>query len=198
MQLIIVTDIFGFTHQFKTWQQIFADSYATVSVINPYGDVVQQSDHEQTLYQNFINQLGHDNYAKLVENHIRNVNEPCIVVGFSAGASAAWRALAQIGKQGHNTRHFIGFYPSQVRNHHHIAPQCTTRIVLPKSESHFCIKQLHANLAKHKQVEVINTPWQHGFCNQLSYHYSKAAEQQVLQLISKPENITKAENYFHN
>ncbi|WP_404383921.1 dienelactone hydrolase family protein [Caenispirillum salinarum] len=82
------------------------------------------------------------------------------VVGFSAGAAAAWHALSQAPAAG-----AVLFYGSRIRDALDRPPLCPVEVVLPAHEDHFDIGAMAEALARLPNVTVTQTPWHHGFMN---------------------------------
>ena len=55
-----------------------------------------------------------------------------VVVGFSAGASAAWCAIAEYTTV--FSGHLVCFYPTRMRKYVDKVPKCATTLVVPESE----------------------------------------------------------------
>lgn len=92
------------------------------------------------------------------------------VVGFSAGAAAAWRALAEAPADG-----AVLVYGSRIRDALHLVPCCPVEIVLPAHEDHVDVGALGTALEAVAGVTVTRTPWRHGFLNPRSAGWNAAA-----------------------
>ncbi len=191
MTLIIFTDIYGVTPQWITLISSLASKNITIELVSPYteqhstgtlNDVPLYSfEDEQNAYDFFISQGGHDHYQSVCQQVLTSASssqssqaKKVVVMGFSAGASAAWRALCKqqnVASTSLQCSHFIGFYPSYIRYFTHLMPSCPTTFIFPVSETHFDVKQVSDALADKPNVYCINTPNQHGFLNSLSKSY---------------------------
>jgi dienelactone hydrolase len=183
MHVIIVTDIFGLTlaiqklaHTFNQHKNII------VTIVDPYKGVKKSFIDEREAYQTFIVETGHQQYTDEVKKVKNLIDDDIFVLGFSAGASAAWKSAE------HNLNaltHVIGFYPSQIRNQLNVIPCCPVTMIFPKTEPHFDINQTIKALSKIDNISCFKTRYQHGFINPLSINHSAEAEQYFLMKMSK-------------
>jgi len=170
MHIIIITDIFGLTKDIDLLATSLSAEQVRVTVIDPYDGHKQTFIHEQAAYDTFITQYGHESYISAVKVAIESTNDEVVLLGFSAGASAAWKAIDRQANP--LIKHCIGFYPSQIRNHLDVMPCCPVTLVFPCEEKHFEIDDVIAALSPLKQVNYIKTKYNHGFMNSLSANYS--------------------------
>jgi len=173
MHIIIITDIFGLTKDIDLLAASFSTELARVTVIDPYEGHKQTFINEQVAYDTFITQCGHERYISAVTAVIKLSNDEVVLLGFSAGASAAWKVIDQHSNP--LIKHCIGFYPSQIRNHLDVIPCCPVTLVFPCEEKHFEVDNILSALAQLKQVYCIKTTFYHGFMNSLSDNFSLSA-----------------------
>jgi len=170
MHIIIITDIFGLTKDIDLLAASFSTEQTGVTVIDPYNGHKQTFINEQAAYDTFMTLCGHERYLSAVTSVIESSNDEVVLLGFSAGASAAWKAIDRQAKP--LIKHCIGFYPSQIRNHLAVIPCCPVTLVFPCEEKHFEVDDVIAALSPLKQVNYIKTKYNHGFMNSLSANYS--------------------------
>ncbi|SGY87425.1 dienelactone hydrolase family protein [Moritella viscosa] len=173
MQIIIITDIFGQTTDIDSLAVSLSTDLTRVTVIDPYEGYKQTFINEQAAYDTFMTQCGHERYRSAVSSAIELSEGEVVLLGFSAGASAAWKAIGRHSNP--LIKHCIGFYPSQIRNHLDVIPCCPVTLVFPCEEKHFEVDNILSVLASLKQVHCIKTSFQHGFMNSLSENYSLSA-----------------------
>ncbi|KPZ58573.1 dienelactone hydrolase family protein [Pseudoalteromonas sp. P1-7a] len=178
MNYIIVSDIYGLTAPFK---RLLDNIQVTSVAIDPYNGQLQLIDSEKYYYNKFINDCGHDNYAAKLLNVFNNLKEPATCIGFSAGASAAWRAQLLTGNP--HLKKLIGFYPSQIRNHLDISAKVPCTFIFPHTEKHFNVDEVISALASKNQVTCNKTPFLHGFMNAYSANYDGNAYDEYCALI---------------
>ena len=170
MRVLIVTDIFGVTAAVLSLANALMAERAHVEVVDPYDGKEKSFSHEQSAYDAFLANCGHDSYFRKVQNAISSSLEELVIIGFSAGASAAWRNMESDWQS--NILHFVGFYPGQIRYHLHITPKYPCTIVFPNREEHFDVYDVSGILNEIDNVQCIITDYGHGFMNPLSHQYS--------------------------
>jgi dienelactone hydrolase len=185
MRTLIVSDIFGCTENLKSFSSQFSGE---VKILSPY-EVYDDFDtlHEQMMYERFIENLGHDAYADKVRETLINFS-PDFIIAFSAGATAAWRALA--GTPLKRVQKMIAFYPGQIRNFTNLNPNCHVDIYFPELEKHFDLKPVIATLKAIPCLYVIKSRYKHGFMNALSENFNQEAFQHYSQIcLNEQQNL---------
>lgn len=170
MRVLIVTDIFGVTASVLSLANALMAERAQVEVVDPYAGKERSFSHEQSAYDAFLANCGHESYFRKVQDAISSSIEELVIIGFSAGASAAWRNMESDWQS--NILHFVGFYPGQIRYHLHITPKYPCTIVFPNREEHFDVYDVSGILNEIDNVQCIITDYGHGFMNPLSHQYS--------------------------
>lgn len=182
---LMVTDIFGATDGIKSLRRQLSLQGNMVSIIEPYKGKNIPKAQEADTYRYFLNECGHEQYLAHV-NHaltsaLKLADQDIYIIGFSAGASAVWRALDSnhplfnIDQHSHAIKHFMGFYPTQIRHHLALSSICKSSIIFPKSEDHFNVKDIIRHLSSNYHTRCIQTPFNHGFMNPTSKHYQHNA-----------------------
>ena len=173
MRVIIITDIFGLTEAVNTLENSLSEKMVYVTVVDPYDGEVKGFLNEQDAYDAFISQCGHSTYISHVKTAIELAEENVVLLGFSAGAAAAWKAIDDSYQK--LVEHFVGFYPSQIRSHLDVVPGCPVTLVFPCKEEHFDICKVIDSLSALEMVFCFKTELYHGFMNPLSWNYSSSA-----------------------
>lgn len=171
--LLLVSDIFGQNAALDALAANFAPNAASVHIVAPYDGIVPEFQTSDAAYAAFLEHCGHDAYLAKVRSALQCMEGPVFLVGFSAGASAAWRALDQdnSGKIGQ----FVGFYPTRIRYHLGIALHVPTAFIFPSTEALFAVDELIADLASFSHVSCLHTEYAHGFMNPASSGFDPAA-----------------------
>lgn len=186
MKVVIVTDIFGVTAAVLSLANSLMFKQVQVEVIDPYDGANKAFINEQLAYEAFAS-CGHDSYFRKVEYAISSSLEDLVIIGFSAGAFAAWRVMAC--HLNPKSLHFIGFYPGQIRHYLNISPKYPCTIVLPNYEDHFNISEVSSALTGIDNVFCINTEFGHGFINPSSYRYSKIGAEAFNDVINQASKL---------
>jgi hypothetical protein len=170
MVTLIVSDIFGHTPNLDKFSHELGNN---VIICSPY-DCKQNLSmlSEKQIYDKYMAVIGHDGYADKVKKILIEA-QPDLIVAFSAGAVAAWRALAATPLK--RVQKMIGFYPSQIRNYTSLRPQCHVDLYFPYKEAHFDILSVISKLKTAPGVHCFRTRYSHGFMNELSHNFNKNA-----------------------
>lgn len=187
MKVLIVTDIFGVTAAVLSLASSLKDQQTHVEVVDPYDGNEKSFVDDQSAYEAFLTNCGHDSYFNKVQNAISSSLDELVIIGFSAGASAVWKNMESNWQS--NILHFLGFYPGQIRHYLHITPKYPCTIVLPKREEHFSVSEVSSALKEIDNVHCIHTEFGHGFMNPLSYHFSNAAADAFNKVINQASKL---------
>ncbi len=166
---LIISDIFGDSAALRR----FADALGKpFQVISPYPKLIPFID-EADAYQYFMQHVGLQGYAKKIEQQLDNLTSPANVIAFSVGASSMWLLSDTLAKKTcSNIAQVDCFYSAQIRHHLAIEPQLSLRFIFPIEEMHFDVDSVIQQLGTKANVNVIKTPWRHGFMNALSINFS--------------------------
>jgi dienelactone hydrolase len=187
MKIILVTDIFGLTDHLLGFQQRITKSGVDCDIVDPYLGVNRQLTSEPLAYQTFMAECGHEHYCDLVKSKVEAANSP-VVIGFSAGASAAWKVLDKVSHDA--VLHFIGFYPSQIRHHVDVCPSSPVSLIFPAVETHFDVNAVIEHLSQKPLVMISQTQYCHGFINYYSSAYDEVASAQYIKLLSNSQLLS--------
>ncbi|GAB3022916.1 dienelactone hydrolase family protein [Bowmanella dokdonensis] len=175
MDALLITDIFGAGDHNQSVLQTLGSVAGHLSIVSPYGQAVTFAS-EGEAYEAFIRLSGHEDYASRVGRAVQALTRPTLVIGFSAGGSAAWRALA--GYSGGMVKALLAFYPGQIR--HHLQLEITVpSYLLFADEAHFSVQQIMKQLQG--RVSQLKLPCQHGFMNPRSGGYDAAWQNKILE-----------------
>lgn len=166
---VIIADIFGDSVALQRFAHELGQPF---SIISPYSEPVSFQD-EAHAYQYFMQHVGLHQYAKQIEQQLQSQTSPVCVIAFSVGASAMWLLSDQLTENTHsNITQVHCFYSAQIRHYLSLAPKLPLRFIFPEQELHFNIDSVIQQLEKKTNVEVVKTPWRHGFMNALSINFS--------------------------
>ncbi|MFW6325092.1 MAG: dienelactone hydrolase family protein [Desulfovibrionales bacterium] len=185
--VLVITDIFGRTKAIDSLADAFSSQGRPCRVIDPYTGERPDFPSEQEAYVGFLSRTGHSRYSGRVKREIEATRDDCVVVGFSAGASCAWKALEGISSG--RVRHFIGFYPGRIRKHLTVRPSCPATLIFPKMEDHFDVHAVILELTAIRGVECIRTGFLHGFMNPCSENHSPEGAGQFTRSLTNGTDI---------
>jgi dienelactone hydrolase len=180
LSVLMVSDIFGRCDGLQCLCADLAAADIQIRVIDPYQAQFQRFTSEDQAYQHFIRQCGHDAYLQTVSAALEQPVD--VAIGFSAGATALWRAAAlnsgAIGQM-------LLFYPGQLHQHLAAIPAINASLIFGATEHHFDVDDLLRQLRPYRQLNGIKTAWQHGFMNLASAAFNATGYQQHLQLLQQ-------------
>ena len=166
-----MSDVFGKTSALiRLAEELKADTIA-----DPYNGVDMGFKTEAEAYSYFMERVGLDVYSAKLLNAIQSEATSKILIGFSIGASAVWRLSEKVSSK--LIKRAICFYSSQIRNYSELNPKFQIELIFPKSEPHFDVCELQANLSKKQNVKTIKVDYLHGFMNYYSSNYNQVAYQ---------------------
>ncbi|MCK5097763.1 MAG: dienelactone hydrolase family protein, partial [Desulfobacteraceae bacterium] len=110
---------------------------------------------------------------------ISSESDQLLLIGFSVGACAIW--LLSEHEVSQNISGAVCFYGSQIRNTTDLSPKFPVKIILPKKEEHFSIKDLSSKLELKQNVRIHKSRYLHGFMNVYSKNYNQTAYNHYLQ-----------------
>ncbi len=125
---------------------------------------------EEKAYQNFVENIGFDLAFDKVKNLVhtmKNNYEKVFILGFSVGATIAWRCSV-LGVDG-----VIGYYGSRIRDYLGIVPNCPTLLFFSTNEKSFHIETILSKL-RESTVEIQICHAAHGFTDPSSLNYDAA------------------------
>jgi len=167
MHKALISDIFGKTTALENIGERIGND---VDIIDPYAGKPMHFSSEIQAYDFFMSNVGLDGYCELLQARLNICRSPCILVGFSVGASAVWRISEKSTVK--KACRAICFYGSQIRYHPEISPDVPVTCIFPRYEPRFDLEDLITRLSGKKRVSVHKTPYLHGFMNKISINYS--------------------------
>ncbi|NMS91809.1 hydrolase [Clostridioides difficile] len=119
-------------------------------------------------YDFFINNIGFDVYKKVegLINDLKSEYKYVLVVGYSVGATIAWRCSENSLCDG-----TICCYGSRIRDYMDIIPKCPTLLVFAKYDS-FDVYYVSCQLSKRQNIQIEILDANHGFIDTYSKNYS--------------------------
>ncbi|WP_020591669.1 dienelactone hydrolase family protein [Kiloniella laminariae] len=192
MLVLVITDIWGRGSATDRWVLDLQKAGYEVLLLDPYEGQKRSFANETEAYTAFIECCGHEGYARRVESAVGQIavqkpNSGLVLLGFSAGASAAWRVVGSGEK--HGISHLIGFYPGQIRNNLGLSPGCPVTLIFPAAEDHFSVDDTISALREKQEVVCFKAEGAHGFLNPLSHNYCASEAQKYTDVICAEEKI---------
>ena len=176
MRKLLISDIFGRT---AALENMALELAGQVDIFDPYEAENRHFKDEAQAYDYFSLHVGLDKYTLNLNHYLKNNVEPIELIGFSVGAAAIWRISNNTVLT--HVKGAIGFYGSQIRNYTEITPLFPINLIFPKTESHFSVTELIADIVKKDQVSIEHTNFLHGFMNVHSNNFDLVGFKQYFQ-----------------
>ena len=166
MTHILVSDIFGKT---VALEDLAKGLTGATDIVDPYSGLPMGFREESAAYQYFTEYVGLERYVEILSKKISNTPGPITIIGFSIGASAAWRLSETFSPE--KISRVVCFYGSQIRYGCHTEPAVPTDLIFAKSEPHFSVAELADQLSRKERVKVHLSAYHHGFMNPFSVNF---------------------------
>ena len=165
--VILLPEIYG-KNQFiaEVEEGLQAQGFAVYTPDYYQGRVYDYREAESA-YAAFYRRAGLDFCREVSElvNRLSLRYEGVYLLGFSVGASLAWRC-----SENSNCTGVIACYGSRIRDYLEVVPQCPTLLLFAEEDS-FDVPAVRKNLEKKPNVTIETYPARHGFldCHSLCY-----------------------------
>lgn len=173
MNILVCSDIFGSTAHLKHLLDQVTVSADQIHFIDPYDSISKSFSNEDEAYEYFTAKGGISSYIEKVAFAVNQKKDDFIVLGFSAGGAAAWKALSD--KQNQACIELIAFYPGQIRHYLELQPKQKTRLIFPSKEAHFNVAKVHQAVSAYVLVSSDISNYEHGFMNPISSGFNQQA-----------------------
>ena len=181
--IIIVSDIFGHNDYLE---QLIADCHFTfaVTIIDPYDGRCLKFDGQADAYECFNRHGGLDALTSKVKLVVATLKQPCFLIGFSAGASAVWRVLAD-NDYADLIERGLCFYPGQIRHHLSLTPLSPVELIFPSHETHFDLQPVIESVRLLPNTLCQQLDAQHGFMNRQLVEFDEGTYNEFCQNLSQ-------------
>ena len=148
-----------------------------------YGGCVFGYEETEQAYTCFYEQVGLEAFRRVWEqvDILRKQYESVYILGFSVGATLAWRC-----SENRNCAGVIACYGSRIREYPEVMPRCPTLLLFAEKDS-FDVPALAGRLEQTPNTRVRLFPGEHGFLDPDSGHYhgpaAKEAEAEILRFL---------------
>lgn len=177
--IIVLSEIYGVNEFIADQCQRFRDAGYKVFCPNIIGKPPFPYDASAEAYDFFMNNIGFDRYEKInsLICQLKKEYEKVFVIGFSVGATIAWRCC-----ENHLCDGIVACYGSRIRDYTDLKPVCPMLLILAKEDS-YDVQALALGLGNKQQVSVLEFEAGHGFLDPYSECYSerqsKCAEEAI-------------------
>lgn len=167
--LVILPEIYGinpFIENVKErYQRVGIHAFSPNLLLRPCFSY----DESEKAYEYFTKHIGFGAYKDVdyLLEELQAAYEKVIVLGFSIGATLAWRCSARGHIDG-----IIACYGSRIRDYLEVEPRCDSFLLFAKSDS-FCVNDVHRTVSQKKHVQSVILPAKHGFLDMYGKNYDK-------------------------
>ncbi|MER0469089.1 dienelactone hydrolase family protein [Bacillus cabrialesii subsp. cabrialesii] len=180
--VILAHEIYGINSHMKKMARLIKMAGYDVMTPNLLGDgEVYTLQEEKNAYEQFTKYERLKTGEILIQNLIRqNAGRPIFVIGFSAGATIAWKCSSMPEVSG-----AVCYYGSRIRDSLHHVPVCPVLLFFPSYEPSFDVSLLIKKLREKQQprLEIYQFDALHGFANPDSDTFDRALLFKTLSII---------------
>jgi dienelactone hydrolase len=174
--IIVLHEIYGVNRHIVDVCEFYASNGYDVYCPNFIGrDRPFEYWQRQEAYNYFTSIIGFDVYEdiNLLINQLKEKYQYIILIGFSIGATLAWRC-----SDNENLDGIIGYYGSRIRDYINQIPKCPVLLFFVKKDS-FDVVSLVDQISSMEQVDTYVLEGTHGFMDQYSEDYNQDSYEQA-------------------
>ncbi|MED1016941.1 dienelactone hydrolase family protein [Bacillus atrophaeus] len=183
--VILIHEIYGVNSHIKKMARLIKMAGYDVVTPNLLGDQeVYSLKEEKAAYEQFSmhNRLtaGEKIIRKLIVRN-KNAGRIIYVIGFSAGATIAWKCSSMPELSG-----AVCYYGSRIRDHLDVHPACPVLLFFPAYEPSFDVSDVITRIKKKENrfISLYQFDAPHGFANPDSAHFDRAVFLKSLSIIA--------------
>lgn len=168
--IIILHEIYGINEHIKYICNYYAMQKYDVYCPDLFNGCSSYSYAEnEVAYRYFNENVGFDAFFKInnMIDELKNKYRRIFLIGFSVGATIAWRCSQQGKCDG-----IIGYYGSRIRDYLSVTPLCPT-LLLFASEDSFNVQDVVDKLTKKEMVSAQIFDGNHGFADRYGENYNE-------------------------
>lgn len=183
--IIVLHEIYGINEFIENTCQTFQNAGFDVFCPNMIDRKPFSYEEAQKAYDHFIQHVGFDVSKEISElaNRLKEEYEKVFIVGFSMGATVAWRCCENSSCDG-----IVACYGSRIRDYTKLNPACPTLLLFAKEDS-FNVDTLVHQLQGKLHLFILEFEARHGFMDSFSKHFdmqmAKCANKTISQFLSK-------------
>jgi dienelactone hydrolase len=183
--IIVLHEIYGINEFIKNRCQQFKDAGFDVICPNLIGRDSFPYEAAQEAYDHFALHVGFEVYKEIsaLVRQLKETYETVFIVGFSIGATIAWRCCEQASCDG-----IIACYGSRIRDYTELTPVCPTLLLFAKKDS-FDVQALVFKLQGKEKLSILQFEAVHGFLDTFSTCFdlqqSDCAERAISDFLSE-------------
>lgn len=183
--IIVLHEIYGVNQFIKDQCQQFTEAGYDVFCPNLINKLPYSYDESIEAYDYFMKNVGFEVYKEISDfvNKLKDKYESIFIIGFSIGATIAWRCCENTLCSG-----IVACYGSRIRDYTYLNPTCPTLLLFAKEDS-FDVHTIVCQLGDKQNLSIIEFDAKHGFLDSYSKYYeiqqSKFAKESIIEFINK-------------
>lgn len=183
--IIVLHEIYGINEFMQEQCQKFKNSGFAVFCPNMIGRPPFSYEKSKEAYDYFMKNVGFEVHKEIniLVNTLTEKYDRVFIIGFSAGATIAWRCCENVLCSG-----IISCYGSRIRDYADLTPASPTLLLFAKEDS-FDVNELISKLQSKKRLSMVEFDAKHGFVDPFSNHFnphqSKRAEKCIARFIQE-------------
>jgi len=179
--IIVLHEIYGINKFIQEQCQKFEDAGYAVYCPNLINVPPFTYKESNKAYNFFIKNIGFYVYKEvsLMVNNLKEKHCNVFILGFSVGATIAWRCCENPLCSG-----IISYYGSRIRDYTHLNPACPTLLLFAKEDS-LDVNSLVYQLQEKQHLSIIECDAKHGFLDSFSEHFDFQQSKRAQELITR-------------
>ncbi len=135
---------------------------------------------QEQAYAHFIRSGGFGRYKEVISRMegLRREYAKIILIGFSAGATIAWRCTEST-----LCDCMVGVYGSRIRDYTGVEPACRSLLLFADQEESFDVWKLEEDLRNKKNASIRVLTGRHGFMDPCSGNFDSKASEKAMDMI---------------
>lgn len=200
--LIVVHEIYGVNRHMEEVCRAYQEAGFDVICPNLLNRETPFSYSEESIaYRNFMDNVGFDGATEKVKSIVsqyKDQYEQIFIIGFSVGATIAWRC-----SEDENLNGVVGYYGSRIREYLEVTPTCPVLLFFPEQEPTFNVDETIEVLIGQGRL-VYQFKGKHGFSDPFSSCYEESSAHQASVKIAEfiggglDKNLTRNSHTFKN
>lgn len=183
--MIVLHEIYGVNEFIKSKCQKFFEEGYDVYCPNLLHRSAFSYEQSAEAYHFFVNQVGFDKYTEIVKltNRLKGQYEDVFMIGFSVGATLAWRSCEHTLYSG-----VIACYGSRIRDYIDLNLACPTLAIFAKNDSfdvEKTVNQLQGKLSLEVQIYEANHVFFDRYSETYNEQQAKLAEHQIITFLNR-------------
>ena len=186
--IILLHEIYGKNHFIDSQCETYEKQGFHVYCPDFYDKLIFDYEREKDAYTYFYDNVGldaHSSICKLI-NKLKRQYEKIYVIGYSVGATLAWRC-----SENPNCSGVIACYGSRIRDYPDVVPKCPVLLLFAEKDF-FDVPSVVEAIKRIPATTVASFPAEHGFMDSYSRHYdaeqAAAAQAHILHFLDKNKN----------